>query len=171
VENRSILPLTPLPGADLDFGLPAFSVAPVRIESVVPLPTTPPVVSSTGSANLSSFLLSRQIQIQRQIFFFFEVVTKSHPAFTAFQQRSEKLITRRDLTTSLLGSFAVFPNNSSMETFENFFRKADLNQDGKISGSEAVAFFQGFGLPQQVLAQVTTSGCLFLFFLVLYSLI
>lgn len=48
-----------------------------------------------------------------------------------------------------------------MEAFENYFKKADLNQDGKISGPEAVAFFQGSGLPQQVLAQVTTFGCLF----------
>ncbi|XP_078155540.1 uncharacterized protein LOC144551456 [Carex rostrata] len=41
-----------------------------------------------------------------------------------------------------------------MEAFENYFKKADLNQDGKISGQEAVAFFQGSGLPQQVLAQI-----------------
>ncbi|KAJ4784731.1 Calcium-binding EF hand family protein [Rhynchospora pubera] len=41
-----------------------------------------------------------------------------------------------------------------MEAFENYFRRADLNQDGRISGSEAVSFFQGFGLPQQVLAQI-----------------
>ncbi|KAJ1693655.1 hypothetical protein LUZ63_010353 [Rhynchospora breviuscula] len=41
-----------------------------------------------------------------------------------------------------------------MEAFENYFKRADLNQDGRISGSEAVSFFQGFGLPQQVLAQI-----------------
>jgi hypothetical protein len=41
-----------------------------------------------------------------------------------------------------------------MEAFEAYFRRADLNQDGRISGQEAVAFFQGANLPQQVLAQV-----------------
>ncbi|VAI24652.1 unnamed protein product [Triticum turgidum subsp. durum] len=41
-----------------------------------------------------------------------------------------------------------------MEAFEAYFRRADLNQDGRISGQEAVAFFQGASLPQQVLAQV-----------------
>ncbi|KAJ3681974.1 hypothetical protein LUZ60_014547 [Juncus effusus] len=41
-----------------------------------------------------------------------------------------------------------------MEAFENYFKRADANQDGKISGSEAVAFFQGSDLPQQVLAQI-----------------
>ncbi|XP_006651005.1 epidermal growth factor receptor substrate 15-like [Oryza brachyantha] len=40
------------------------------------------------------------------------------------------------------------------EAFEAYFRRADLNQDGRISGQEAVAFFQGASLPQQVLAQV-----------------
>lgn len=40
------------------------------------------------------------------------------------------------------------------EAFEAYFRRADLNQDGRISGQEAVAFFQGANLPQQVLAQV-----------------
>ena len=43
---------------------------------------------------------------------------------------------------------------AGMEAFEAYFRRADLNQDGRISGQEAVAFFQGAGLPQQVLAQV-----------------
>jgi hypothetical protein len=42
------------------------------------------------------------------------------------------------------------------EAFEAYFRRADLNQDGRISGQEAVAFFQGAGLPQQVLAQVSS---------------
>uniref|UniRef100_A0A0D3FDD5 Uncharacterized protein n=1 Tax=Oryza barthii TaxID=65489 RepID=A0A0D3FDD5_9ORYZ len=43
---------------------------------------------------------------------------------------------------------------AGMEAFEAYFRRADLNQDGRISGQEAVAFFQGVNLPQQVLAQV-----------------
>jgi hypothetical protein len=40
------------------------------------------------------------------------------------------------------------------EAFEAYFRRADLDQDGRISGQEAVAFFQGANLPQPVLAQV-----------------
>ncbi|XP_062209746.1 uncharacterized protein LOC133911504 [Phragmites australis] len=43
---------------------------------------------------------------------------------------------------------------AGMEAFEAYFRRADLNQDGRISGQEAVAFFQSANLPQQVLAQV-----------------
>jgi hypothetical protein len=43
---------------------------------------------------------------------------------------------------------------AGMEAFEAYFRRADLDQDGRISGQEAVAFFQGANLPQQVLAQV-----------------
>jgi hypothetical protein len=43
---------------------------------------------------------------------------------------------------------------AGVEAFEAYFRRADLNQDGRISGQEAVAFFQGANLPQQVLAQV-----------------
>ena len=41
-----------------------------------------------------------------------------------------------------------------MDQFEAYFKRADLDQDGRISGAEAVSFFQGSGLPQQVLAQV-----------------
>ncbi|CAK9137036.1 unnamed protein product [Ilex paraguariensis] len=43
-----------------------------------------------------------------------------------------------------------------MDQFDTYFRRADLDQDGRISGSEAVAFFQGSNLPQQVLAQIWT---------------
>ncbi|XP_062216899.1 uncharacterized protein LOC133916996 [Phragmites australis] len=43
---------------------------------------------------------------------------------------------------------------AGMEAFEAYFRRADLNQDGRISGQEAVSFFQGANLQQQVLAQV-----------------
>ena len=41
-----------------------------------------------------------------------------------------------------------------METFEAYFRCADLDSDGRISGAEAVNFFQGSNLPKHVLAQV-----------------
>ncbi|CAO2196269.1 unnamed protein product [Urochloa humidicola] len=30
-----------------------------------------------------------------------------------------------------------------VKAFEAYFRRADLNKDGRISGQEAVAFFQG----------------------------
>ncbi|KAA8532077.1 hypothetical protein F0562_006781 [Nyssa sinensis] len=42
----------------------------------------------------------------------------------------------------------------NMDLFDAYYRRADLNQDGRISGEEAVAFFQGSNLPQQVLAQI-----------------
>ncbi|XP_030527327.1 epidermal growth factor receptor substrate 15 isoform X1 [Rhodamnia argentea] len=42
----------------------------------------------------------------------------------------------------------------SMEQFEAYFRRADLDGDGRISGAEAVAFFQGSNLPKHVLAQI-----------------
>ena len=42
----------------------------------------------------------------------------------------------------------------SVEIYENYFRIADVDKDGKISGAEAVAFFRHSGLPQPVLAQV-----------------
>lgn len=43
---------------------------------------------------------------------------------------------------------------SNADLFDLYFRRADLNQDGRISGAEAVAFFQGANLPKQVLAQI-----------------
>lgn len=42
----------------------------------------------------------------------------------------------------------------NQDQFESFFRRADLDGDGRISGAEAVAFFQGSNLPKQVLAQI-----------------
>ncbi|CAO2833715.1 unnamed protein product [Amaranthus hypochondriacus] len=42
----------------------------------------------------------------------------------------------------------------NLDQFEAFFKRADLDQDGRISGAEAVAFFQGSGLTKQVLAQI-----------------
>ncbi|KAL5223561.1 hypothetical protein ABZP36_010200 [Zizania latifolia] len=38
--------------------------------------------------------------------------------------------------------------------FDAYFRAADLDHDGRISGQEAVAFFKASGLPQPVLAQI-----------------
>lgn len=43
---------------------------------------------------------------------------------------------------------------TNSDLFEGYFRRADLDGDGQISGAEAVAFFQGSNLPKQVLAQV-----------------
>lgn len=42
-----------------------------------------------------------------------------------------------------------------MDQFEAFFRRADLDGDGRISGAEVVSFFQGSNLPKHVLAQVS----------------
>ncbi|KAL4186434.1 hypothetical protein AMTRI_Chr09g14120 [Amborella trichopoda] len=41
-----------------------------------------------------------------------------------------------------------------MEVFDAYFRRADLDQDGRISGAEAVGFFQGSNLPKHILAQI-----------------
>ncbi|KAK1290568.1 hypothetical protein QJS10_CPB18g00695 [Acorus calamus] len=38
--------------------------------------------------------------------------------------------------------------------FDGYFRRADLDKDGRISGAEAVSFFQGSNLPKHVLAQI-----------------
>ncbi|XP_050262762.1 uncharacterized protein LOC126707215 [Quercus robur] len=43
---------------------------------------------------------------------------------------------------------------SNVDLFDAYFRRADLDRDGKISGAEAVSFFQGSGLSKQVLAQI-----------------
>ncbi|KAM7513980.1 hypothetical protein LguiA_003563 [Lonicera macranthoides] len=42
---------------------------------------------------------------------------------------------------------------ANVDLFDAYFRSADLDQDGRISGAEAVAFFQGSNLSKQVLAQ------------------
>lgn len=42
----------------------------------------------------------------------------------------------------------------NMEQFEAYFRRADLDHDGRIDEAEAVPFFQGSNLPQQVIDQV-----------------
>jgi len=41
-----------------------------------------------------------------------------------------------------------------MDLFDAYFKRADLDHDGRISGAEAVAFLQGSNLPRHVLAQV-----------------
>ncbi|KAI4339469.1 hypothetical protein MLD38_024412 [Melastoma candidum] len=40
------------------------------------------------------------------------------------------------------------------DLFDSYFQRADLDRDGRISGAEAVSFFQASGLPKQVLAKV-----------------
>jgi hypothetical protein len=49
----------------------------------------------------------------------------------------------------------------NMDQFEAYFKRADLDGDGRISGAEAVSFFQGSNLPKQVLAQVTPFSFLY----------
>ncbi|XP_071724417.1 uncharacterized protein [Rutidosis leptorrhynchoides] len=44
--------------------------------------------------------------------------------------------------------------NQGTDLFDAYFRRADLDGDGQISGAEAVAFFQASNLPKNVLAQV-----------------
>lgn len=57
----------------------------------------------------------------------------------------------------------------SMDQFETYFKRADLDGDGRISGAEAVAFFQGSNLSKQVLAQVSFFlPVLFFFFFCLF---
>lgn len=46
----------------------------------------------------------------------------------------------------------------NMEQFEAYFQRADLDRDGRISGAEAVCFFQESNLPKEVLAQVGFFG-------------
>ncbi|GAB2291652.1 hypothetical protein Dimus_025908 [Dionaea muscipula] len=45
---------------------------------------------------------------------------------------------------------------SNVDLFDAYFRRADLDRDGRISGAEAVGFFQGSNLPKQTLAQIWT---------------
>ncbi|CAN6685069.1 unnamed protein product [Malus baccata var. baccata] len=40
--------------------------------------------------------------------------------------------------------------SANLDLFDAYFRRADLDRDGQISGNEAVAFFQGSGLPKQI---------------------
>lgn len=45
---------------------------------------------------------------------------------------------------------------ANTDQFELYFKRADLDQDGRVSGAEAVSFFQASGLPKPVLAQIWT---------------
>lgn len=47
---------------------------------------------------------------------------------------------------------------ANAEVFDSYFRRADLDKDGRISGQEAVGFFQASGLPQMTLAKVRVLG-------------
>lgn len=49
---------------------------------------------------------------------------------------------------------AVQDEAPNADAFDTYFRIADLDRDGRISGGEAVAFFQGFRLPKETLALV-----------------
>ncbi|XP_063947068.1 uncharacterized protein LOC108218629 isoform X4 [Daucus carota subsp. sativus] len=42
----------------------------------------------------------------------------------------------------------------NVDLFDAYFRRADLDHDGRISGAEAVSFFQASNLSKQVLAQI-----------------
>ncbi|TQE13891.1 hypothetical protein C1H46_000522 [Malus baccata] len=44
--------------------------------------------------------------------------------------------------------------SANVNLFDEYFRRGDLDRNGRISGNEAVAFFQGSGLPKHVLAKV-----------------
>ncbi|KAM0016794.1 putative EF-hand domain-containing protein [Helianthus debilis subsp. tardiflorus] len=39
------------------------------------------------------------------------------------------------------------------DQFQMYFKRADVDQDGRVSGSKVVSFFQASGLPKPVLAQ------------------
>eukprot|EP00249_Psilotum_nudum_P020764 c27837_g1_i1 orf=197-3274(+) len=43
---------------------------------------------------------------------------------------------------------------ANLDAFDAYFRSADLDRDGRISGREAVTFFQGANLPKPVLAKI-----------------
>ena len=49
---------------------------------------------------------------------------------------------------------------SSPDLFDAYFRRADADRDGRISGQEAVSFFQGANLNREVLAKVCLSSSL-----------
>ncbi|KAG7975649.1 hypothetical protein I3843_06G109800 [Carya illinoinensis] len=50
----------------------------------------------------------------------------------------------------------------NVDLFDAYFRRADLDRDGRISGTEAVSFFQGSGLSKQVWAIANQSQSGFL---------
>ncbi|KAB2626337.1 hypothetical protein D8674_017997 [Pyrus ussuriensis x Pyrus communis] len=54
------------------------------------------------------------------------------------------------------------PQNQSanVDLFDAYFRRADLDRDGRISGNEAVAFFQGSGRPNRSLHSEVFISCI-----------
>jgi hypothetical protein len=56
---------------------------------------------------------------------------------------------------------------SSPDLFDAYFRRADADGDGRISGQEAVSFFQGANLSRDVLARVFFPSLPSLFLLIL----
>nr|XP_028958180.1 uncharacterized protein LOC103419956 isoform X4 [Malus domestica] len=48
--------------------------------------------------------------------------------------------------------------SAHVDLFDAYFRRADLDRDGRISGNEAVAFFQGSGHPNRSFAQQLMPG-------------
>ncbi|CAK8571317.1 unnamed protein product [Lathyrus sativus] len=42
----------------------------------------------------------------------------------------------------------------NFDLFDVYFRRANLDRDGRISGAKVVSFFQTSGLPKNVLAQI-----------------
>ena len=48
------------------------------------------------------------------------------------------------------------PVPDNVDLFDAYFKRADLNGDGWISGDEAVSFFRGSNLDKTVLYQVST---------------
>ena len=42
------------------------------------------------------------------------------------------------------------------DPFDSYFRRADADGDGRISGQEAISFFQGANLSREILAKVRT---------------
>ena len=51
----------------------------------------------------------------------------------------------------------------NVDLFDAYFRRADLDRDGRISGAEAVSFLQGSGLPRHVLAQVLSLSNIYIY--------
>lgn len=67
-----------------------------------------------------------------------------------FGLRTEILVCNREMA------------GQNVDLFDAYFRRADLDRDGRISGNEAVSFFQGSNLPKPVLAQVLLNTPCFL---------
>ncbi|KAM0040273.1 putative EF-hand domain-containing protein [Helianthus debilis subsp. tardiflorus] len=57
------------------------------------------------------------------------------------------------MKTSAPWCFACVEMAVNTDKFELYFKRADVDQDGRVSGSEAVSFFQASGLSKPVLAQ------------------